>query len=297
LDRAALNGRTNDYIALWQALGAILEDEDARPSGRVWIEASGEVVVARIKPVHRSLRDKPILHLDATLRPELGATVLPELAITDIEAATPHMAIRLITGSFGKGGLCPDPRANPGETRRRANRLSECVDYVRWHARRHAPGRTLVITCKDIEGAFADIPGVEVAHFNAVAGLDVYRDVALLIVAGRPPPRDSDLAPIFSSSRQAECAFGRNGFNPHFPMNTSYREMRVKSARYRREGRGRSWQTAWWIDGSAGDAEAMLRLALGGLAAWRHGCRDVATSPKPSLMFEAADALHAGNVL
>ena len=36
----------------------------------------------------------------------------------------------------------------------------------------------LVVTYKDCEAAFAGIPGVEVAHFNAIAGLDVYRDVA-----------------------------------------------------------------------------------------------------------------------
>ena len=58
------------------------------------------------------------------------------------------------------------------------------------------PGRVLVVTYKDCEAAFADIPGVEVAHFNAIAGLDAYRDVALLIVIGRPLPRDSDLDPM-----------------------------------------------------------------------------------------------------
>jgi hypothetical protein len=49
------------------------------------------------------------------------------------------------------------------------------------------------VTYKDCEAAFAGIPGVEVAHFNAIAGLDAWRDVALLMVIGRPLPRDSDL--------------------------------------------------------------------------------------------------------
>ena len=54
----------------------------------------------------------------------------------------------------------------------------------------------LVVTYKDCETAFLDIPDVAVAHFNAVAGLDVYRDVAMLIVVGRPLPRDTDLEPL-----------------------------------------------------------------------------------------------------
>ena len=64
---------------------------------------------------------------------------------------------------------------------------------MKWHARRVAPGRVLVITYKDCETAFEDIAGAEVAHFNAVAGLDRWRDVALLVVIGRPLPRDSAL--------------------------------------------------------------------------------------------------------
>ena len=33
--------------------------------------------------------------------------------------------------------------------------------------------------------------------------------------------------------------------NMFAPIGISYREMTVKSARYRRAGRGRSWQTCW----------------------------------------------------
>ena len=35
------------------------------------------------------------------------------------------------------------------------------------------------------------------------------------------------------------------------PISNLYREMSLKSAAYRRPGRGRSWQRAWWIDGNA----------------------------------------------
>lgn len=56
----------------------------------------------------------------------------------------------------------------------------------------------LVVTYKQIEAAFAGIPGVETGHFKAIAGLDVYKDVALLIVIGRPLPGDDDLGQLTS---------------------------------------------------------------------------------------------------
>ena len=106
------------------------------------------------------------------------------------------MALRLVAGSFGKGTLCPEPDLDPAEAQRRANRLAEVVDYVAWQARRFAPGRVLVVTYKACEAAFENIPGVETGHFNAIAGLDVYRDVRLLVVVGRPLPSDAALAPL-----------------------------------------------------------------------------------------------------
>lgn len=150
------------------------------------------ITVRRLKPVHPTLRGKPVLHLDATLRLALAGVVLPELEVTEIAADAPHMRLRLVTGPFGKGSLCDSAGANAAERRRRANRLGECVDYVRWHARRFE--RTLVVTYKDVEPAFDGVPGVEVAHFNAIAGLDLWRDVGLLVVVGRPLPGTDDLA-------------------------------------------------------------------------------------------------------
>ena len=122
--------------------------------------------------------------------------MLPGLEVHEVEAAAPHMALRLVAGSFGKGTLCPEPDLDPAEAQRRANRLAEVVDYVAWQARRVAPGRVLVVTYKACEAAFEDIPGVETGHFNAIAGLDVYRDVRLLVVVGRPLPSDAALAPL-----------------------------------------------------------------------------------------------------
>ena len=316
--------------------------------------------------------------------------MLPGIELHEIDAAAPSMTVRLVVGRFGKTRLCPQPSLVPAEAQRRANRLREVVDYVAWQARRVAPGRMLVVTYKACEAAFERIAGVETAHFNAVAGLDAYRDVRLLVVVGRPLPSDAALAPLagalfrhlpaggygsalrgvrmrdgssravrvrahrdekaellraaicddevlqaigrgrgvnrspdnplevhvladvalplmhdqllawdavvpdllqrmlldgvavdspkdaallhptlFSCAAQAEAAFGRAGFNRQNPIRNLYREMPVKSAAYRRPGRGCSWQRAWWIDGDASATEATLSAALGPLAEFR----------------------------
>ena len=331
----------------------------------------------------------PILHLDATLRAEIADAVLPGLSVIEIEAAAPHQHVRLIAGRFGMRSLCPSARADPAEANRRANRLRECVDHVRWHALKHAPRRCLVITYKSIEAAFAEIPGVEVAHYNAVAGLDTWGDVGCLFLIGRPLPsslhlqeltgallntstagryrvapvgvrtaagrafsvqvlRHSDSAAeviraaicddevrqalgrgrgvnrtavnplevhlmadvvlplaydrvvpweavcpdivqriliagimvdspadaarlhpdLLSGDEQARKTLRRAGFTGQNPMRDTYRELSVKSARYRRSGRGRSWQRTWWTEGRGGDARADIEAVLGTLAEW-----------------------------
>ena len=347
------------------------------------------VHIAALHQVHEALRGLPVLHLDATLRAELATTVLPGLEITEITAAMPHLHLTAVQGRFGKTTLVADAKADPVENRRRANRLKECVDYVRWHSKRVAPSRTLVVTYKGVEDAFSGIPGVVTGHFKALAGLDIYKDVALLIVIGRPMPSDHDIAGLsgaylghvptggyrqvrrgvlmrnasrrafvvrqhedpraealraaicddeviqaigrargvnrtaadpvevhlladialplvhdaviswelicpdvfqrmlleglavdspadavllhpglFTSSDMAESAFRRCGFNRQNPIENTYREMTVKSARYRRGGRGRSWQRACWVRGDPEGARRCLEAALGALHRW-----------------------------
>lgn len=387
---ASANQALHARATVWRALAEQLR---IGCEGRVRVvatEPSPKLTVHEVKPVHVTLQGKPVLHLDATLRPALARTVLPRLSVQEIDAAAPHMNLTLVQGSFGKTSLCPNDAANPAERQRRANRLGECVDYVRWQARRLAPGRLLVVTYQSIEAAFADIPGVETAHFNNVAGLDCYRDVAGLVVIGRPLPRDTALLPLaaayfgvgvtggyraqpagvrmrdgssrtvrlrrhedpqaellraaicddeliqaigrgrgvnrtaadplevhvladvalplvhdrvlpwaivrpdlfqrmllegiavdspgdaaalhsgmFSSRAAAEKAFQREAFGGHFPSKDPYREMSVKSAAYRRLGRGRSWQRAWWLEGDPARIRDQLEAVLGPLGGWK----------------------------
>jgi hypothetical protein len=392
LDQVRINEGTYRMIEVWRALqdlAAGTREHDGRLHVRSAAAGLHEIVVTGVKAIHPTLRDKPVLHLNATLRPDLTRCVLRDLEVREVEAAAPHATIRLVSGSFGKGQLCVGSRRDTAEAQRRANRLGEVVVYVRWQAVRVAPGRVLVVTYKDVEDVFARIPGVEVGHFNAIAGLDLWRDVRLLIVVGRPLPSDTDLAPLagaffrqlpegrygqasrgirmrdgtsravrviehadetaeilraaicddelvqaigrgravnrtsddplevhvladvalplvydrvldwesvrprlfqrmllagiavdspgdaarlhpglFNSSAAAEKAFQREGFGGQNPITDLYREMSAKSAAYRRPGRGRSWQRAWWIDGDANAARRTLEGALGALGVW-----------------------------
>ena len=400
--RAALDLSTRravglKVIALWRGLKTLLSGDEAGVA-KIWLgdrdSKSGQrpIVLWHRKLVSGEFVGLPLLHLDATLRADMAQTILPGLEVVVIEAKAPYQLVRHISGRFGMGSLVPSSRNSPEDEQRRANRLSECVDYVRWHARRHAPGRCLVITYKAIEEAFAGIEGVAVAHYNAVAGLDGWRNIACLFLIGRPLPaspqlhqmtgalldrsvagrymstdvgvltrtgratslrtvRHSDPSAellraaicddeviqalgrgrginrtednplevhlmadvalplaydrvlawdnvrpdivqrmllaglavdspadaamthpgLFGSVSQAEKVFQRAAFGGQNPIRDIYREMSAKSATYRRPGRGRGWQRAWWIDGSEAEARALLEAAVGPLAEWQPG--------------------------
>lgn len=381
--------------ALFQAMARLMHGDDDH-DGRIrifsaehWADTAS-ILVTGLHKVVDDLSHLPVLHLDATLRPELSATVLPGLAMTNITAEAPHMTVTAVCGSFGKSTLVEDTKASAAENQRRQNRLMDCVNYVRWQAARIATGRVLVVTYQAIEAAFASIPGVETGHFKAIAGLDIYKDVALLIVIGRPLPCDDDIAQmtsthlghvpvggyrqvrkglllrdgsrraisviehedpkaellrsavcddeiiqaigrgrgvnrsaadplevhvladvalpveydrvvswdscvpdvfqqmllagvavdsptdaaalhpsLFQNPEAAKKAFQRGVFGGQIPIENPYREMSLKSARYLRGGRGRSWQRAWWIVGRAEDARHRLEAAFDILAAWK----------------------------
>ncbi|OWU81705.1 hypothetical protein ATO6_23475 [Oceanicola sp. 22II-s10i] len=387
VERSFRIDRIQHRMTLWRAVADLVEgqaDTDGRVRAGPPDPGSGTHSVQVVQParVHHAFRDLPVLHLDATLRSEIAGCLLPGLEVRTVEAAAPAMWLRLVTGRFGKGALL-------GRRSEARGLLLDCVDYVRWQVRRLAPGRVLVITHVACEAAFKDIPGVVTLHFNAVAGLDGYGDVAGIVVVGRPLPRDTDLEPfcaafaheapeggyrservgvrmrdgssrsaralrhesksaerfraaicddellqdigrgrginrtadnplevhlladvalplihdqvvawetvapdmfqrmllagvavdspsdacrlhpgLFANEKATQKLFEREGFKRHSSMST-YRGMSLKSARYRKGGRGRSWQTAMWLPGTEvpGPREC-IEAVLGRLDAW-----------------------------
>ena len=71
---------------------------------------------------------------------------------------------------------------------------------------------------------------------------DIVQRILLEGVAIGSPADAAVIHPsIFANADLAKKAFQRGAFGGHFPMSITYREMSLKSARYRRGGKGRSW--------------------------------------------------------
>ncbi len=77
--------------------------------------------------------------------------------------------------------------------------MQECVDHVRWEAARVAPGRVLVVTYQANRGCLQQHPGGICRSLQGDRWLDVFKDVALLIVIGRPLPASDELAKLTST--------------------------------------------------------------------------------------------------
>ncbi|WP_281842134.1 hypothetical protein [Sinisalibacter aestuarii] len=98
---------------------------------------------------------------------------------------------------------------------------------------------------------------------------DLVQRMLLAGVAVDSPTNATTLHPgLFANAEQAKKAFERIGFKGQNPLKTSCREMSLKSARYRRPGRGQSWHRAWWVEGDGRDVRGKLEDALGCLVGW-----------------------------
>lgn len=216
LVRAAAGNRTAMRLArFFKALGALLADDAPEASG--WISLAtvdtddGPVRVVRLRG-RREVRKGwrvPTLILDALLDPALVRPYWPQIQVTaEIEATTPHMRVRQLVGrDWPKTALVPDEHSPPAENERRLKNSERVRAAVLREARAAAPGRVLVVVQKAVEDywrQFGPLPAnVDLAHHNAVAGRDGWRDVRKLIVVGRTLPRPGDV------ERMAEALTGR----------------------------------------------------------------------------------------
>ncbi|WP_198134896.1 bifunctional DNA primase/polymerase [Roseovarius sp. 217] len=396
IEDALWNERVYTMVDLWSALETFLEgDTKSCPNLRLG-EANpktGDSVIhcSRLRKMAPEFSHLPSLHLDATFRSALVTPVLGQMREVTIDATAPDMAVTLVPGPFSKTKLREGlATSTEHETQVRAGSLlAQCVDYVRLIARAYGPNEILVVTNKEIEPAFRGLSNISTAHFNAVAGIDAWKDVRALIVIGRPLPRDSDvsilagvhlgaeaagqyhataaglwmrdgrsrtirvlrhgnseaeviraaicddeliqvigrgrgvnrkadrpldvhiladvalplvhdrilpwdsikpgiyeqmllagaavdsasdayaLSPeMFSSLEQAKSVFRRELFKGQIPY-VYIKGLTLKSAAYRRAGRGRSWQRTWWIDGDEAKVRVHLEAVLGDLARWQ----------------------------
>ncbi|MGX9426275.1 MULTISPECIES: ATP-dependent DNA helicase [Bradyrhizobium] len=189
-------GQLRKRAAMWRAVDELLSGPDDA-SGRLRVEMKttkdGAVLCLRIngrRNVHDRIATLPVVVLDATLHDEVVKFFFPRIEVAlDLKVASPHEHITQVIGlPVGKSSLA---QLEPGkrsaqEEKRVGNKRQRLLKTVRKLA---GGRRTLVITNKELESIFEDAgPHIEVAHFNAIEGIDRWRDVECLVTLGRPLP-------------------------------------------------------------------------------------------------------------
>lgn len=211
--------KPRERMAAWEAVAALLADpddlaeiadslredgDDARDIGgghhepkeystRLWCAPDGALLICEVRRIASRWQDVPLLLMDATLPPHdvlrhhigLGARVVADLAV-----AAPHCTRLTVAGApVSKHDLRSE------RTRREIARGIR-ADMLANGARAE---KTLVVVNEEFDTdakrrtkgkLFPELlPGVSVAHFNALAGLDSFGDFdAVYVVGGASPP-------------------------------------------------------------------------------------------------------------
>lgn len=146
----------------------------------------------------------PILHLDATLRPELVQSYLPRIDIgAPVTARQPHVRVRQVTGSpTSARAMTPSADAPERDRKAAATRLRDLRAWIDLRARQcHRPGQAIDLLVVGQKAAIDALrsaglpPRVEAVHFNALSGLDRWGRIGGMVVLGRtlPAPRTVEL--------------------------------------------------------------------------------------------------------
>jgi hypothetical protein len=208
-------------IGMWRALRDLLEAPEGTVSGRLLVREN-----KRGKRVLRSrgvrdvveAREVPTLILDATL-PDVGVlrTWYPQVeVVAEIEVQMPpSVRVRQVTKAPVSQGKLWGSKKKPAAGR---NRLA-IRRYVlqRWLEADRQP--LLVICQKDVEVWLreAGLPeGISVEHFNAISGLDQYKNVRSLILIGRTVPSPTaveDLAGALTGVQPVKVAATGNWYD------------------------------------------------------------------------------------
>jgi putative DNA primase/helicase len=189
-------GQLSKRAAMWRAVEELLSGPD-EATGRLRIvmkaTKDGAVLCLRIngrRDIHTRIAELPVIVLDATLSLDILKYYFPQIQVAlDLKVMAPHEHTTQVVGlPVGKASLSqlePGKRSNT-EEKRVANKRQRLLNTVRKLA---AGRRTLVITNKELEPLFEQAgPNIETAHFNAIEGIDRWRDVDCLITIGRPLP-------------------------------------------------------------------------------------------------------------
>ena len=197
----------NRAAVMWLLIAEALEN-DHDVAGAELIDAMTENGTIRCLRLnwHAKLRngwgaEGPILHLDATLRPELVTPFVSYVTIAEALVATePHVHVRqILRAPVSAKALTPGEDAMPRDRNAAETHLRQISALIALRAA-SLRGRStqapdlLVIAQKAVVDALraAGLPrNVQAAHFNALSGIDRWRNVAGLMVLGRTLPTPS----------------------------------------------------------------------------------------------------------
>ena len=195
LEKAAGNAGIPRRAAFWRAAQALLEGDQTHTGhlqmgSRTTVEGSYRTIILHSKlEVRKEIAGLPMLQLDATMPLQVVRHFLPRIELlADVQPVAPHMEVCQVIGGWGKTSLVSSPKAAPEENRRREGLVSELSDFAAFNS----GGNALVVTYEAIEKKF-DRPGIRTGHFNAIAGLDTFKDVLSLAAIGRPLPDAREL--------------------------------------------------------------------------------------------------------
>ena len=158
--------------------------------------AGPAIYMAWCERIHESW-EAPTLLMDATMSGDITRQFFPTVDVVHrVTAPMQHARVRqIVDRAMTADMLIPvgEPDQHPNPTRR-AN-VERIRRFIQIRANTLAPGRVLVICQQGLEAALRDGPlpdTVEIAHFNAITGLNAWSNVRLLLVIGRtePPVRE-----------------------------------------------------------------------------------------------------------
>lgn len=149
----------------------------------------------------------PVLHLDATLRPELVTPYLPYVVThSPLASRLPHVEVRQVIGSpTSARALTPAAQARDRDQKTAQRHLRDLLTYIALRARqchRHSTSSNtdlLIIGQKAAIDALraAGLPRrVDAVHFNGLSGLDRWGDVGGLMILGRTLPAPATVEAI-----------------------------------------------------------------------------------------------------
>jgi len=234
-------GQLPKRAAMWRAVEELLSgpfDATGRLRTEIKTTPDGSVLYLKLNgrcDIHPRIADLPIIVLDATLNIDIAKHFFPRIKFAlDLEVQAPHERITQVVGlPVGKASLSQlgPGRRRPEEEQRVGNKRERLLTVVR---RLAAGRRCVVITNKELTPLFDGAgQNIEVAHFNAIEGIDRWRDVDVLITIGRPLPAPNSVEQMAAALTGKPVSLpehppSRPGGRPH-QMIDQNRIIRLKS--------------------------------------------------------------------